>query len=134
MFVAAEKLEKTIRQGGEVDATTLKAFSVVVGNQVGAIRSAMENVTAGKESIEESHLDFDPEAASAAIERLRILLESSDGNAAEAFLPLERMLAGTVDTSRLDALNTTIAEFDFEAALKELEKIAESFGTIHVTV
>ena len=75
VFVAAEKLEKTIRQGDEVDATALEAFSVVVGNQVGAIRSAMEDVMAGKESIEASHLDFDAEAASAAIGRLRVLLE-----------------------------------------------------------
>ena len=50
------------------------------------------------------------------------------------FCALERILAGTVDTSRLDALNTTIAEFDFEQALIELEKIAESIGTMHATV
>jgi hypothetical protein len=44
---------------------------------------------------------------------------------AEAFLAVERLLAGTIAKSHLDALNTTISEFDFEAALKSLDAIAE---------
>ena len=134
VFLAAEKLEKTIRHSDQVDATALETFSVVVGNQVGAIRLAMEGVMAEGGSIEESHLDFDNEAAAAAIGRLRVLLESSDGNAAEAFPVVKRILAGMVDKSRLDTLNTTIGEFDFEAALIDLEEIAESIGRMHATV
>ena len=38
---------------------------------------------------------------------------------------VERMLAGTVARSRLDALNTAIDEFDFETALSSLDAIAE---------
>jgi len=57
--------------------------------------------------------------------RLRVLLESSDGDAAEAFLAVERMLAGMIARSHLDALTTTIGEFDFETARKSLDGIAE---------
>ena len=76
-------------------------------------------------SIEESHEDFDAEVASATIGRLRVLLESSDGEAAEGFLAVERILAGLVAKSRLDAVGKAIGEFDFETALAELDKIAE---------
>ncbi len=82
-------------------------------------------------TIEESHEHFDPEAVSAAIGRLRVLLESSDGDAVEAFLAVERMLAGTIAKSRLDSLSTTIGEFDFETALKSLDAIAEDVYEKH---
>jgi hypothetical protein len=60
-----------------------------------------------------------------AIRRLRDLLESSDGDATEAFLAVEKTIAGTVARSRLDSLSTAISEFDFETALKSLEAITE---------
>ncbi len=124
VLVAAEKLEKAIRQGDGVDAAALHGFSVVVGRQVEAIRRAMEGVLADKPA-EEGVAEFDAEAASAAIARLRTLLVSFDGGAAEAFPAVERTLAGTVAKSRLDAVGTAIGEFDFETALAELDKIAE---------
>ena len=125
VFVAAEKLEKAIRQGDGVDAAALDEFSMVVGNQVDAIRRAMEEVVPDKPSSEESPEDFDAEGASAAIGRLRVLLESSDGEAAEAFLAVERILAGSVAKSQLDALSGAINDFDFEVALTKLDEIAE---------
>ena len=76
--------------------------------------------------ISESHADFNAEAASSAIARLRVLLESCDGDAAEAFLAVQKSLAGIIATSQLDALYTTINEFDFETALIKLEELAES--------
>ena len=35
------------------------------------------------------------------------------------------ILEGTLERSRLDVLSTTISDFDFEAALIKLDKIAE---------
>jgi HPt (histidine-containing phosphotransfer) domain-containing protein len=125
VFVAAEKLEKAIRQRDGVDAAALDEFSMVVGHQVDAIRQAMEEVMPDKPSIEESHEDFDAEGASAAIGRLRVLLESSDGEAAEAFQAVERILAGSVAKSQLDPLSGAIDDFDFEVALTKLDEIAE---------
>jgi two-component system, sensor histidine kinase and response regulator len=125
VFVAAEKLEKAIRQGDEVEPAQVEEFSAVLSHQVGAIRHAMQEFLPDQQPIEERLTDFDGEAASASIARLRDLLVSCDGDAAEAFLAVEKTLAGTVARSRLDALNATISEFDFEAALTELDQIAE---------
>jgi two-component system, sensor histidine kinase and response regulator len=124
VFAAAEKLEKTIRQGDRVDATLLQEFSVVVNHQVQAIRQALQEVVPDQRA-EQSGAEFDAEAASAAIGRLRALLESCDGDAAEAFVIVERVLSATATKSCLDALGTAIGEFDFETALSELDKIAE---------
>jgi hypothetical protein len=66
--------------------------------------------------------------ASAAIARLRALLESSDGDAAESFVALERALAGVCDKSRLSALSAAISEFDFAGARKKLDEIAKEYG------
>ncbi len=124
VFAAAEKLERIIRHGGEVDAAALGEFSEVLGRQVGNIRQAMEDSVPDQRA-EQSGAEFDAEAASVAIARLRALLVSCDGDAPDAFLAVERMLAGTVAKSRLDALNSTISEFDFEAALTNLDEIAD---------
>jgi HPt (histidine-containing phosphotransfer) domain-containing protein len=117
VFSVAERLEKAIRHGGGVDVALMEEFSVTIRRQVGAIHRALPE----EETIEEGFDDFDTEAASAAIGRLRVLLEANDGEAADAFLAMEKIFA----RSRLDALGTSIGEFDFERALAELDKIAE---------
>ena len=125
VFAAAERIERAIRHGDGVEAALLEEFSLVLSHQVQAIRQALQEVMPDQRSIEESHEDFDAEVASATIGRLRVLLESSDGEAAEGFLAVERILAGLVAKSRLDAVGKAIGEFDFETALAELDKIAE---------
>jgi PAS domain S-box-containing protein len=132
VFVAAEKLEKAIRHGDEVDAALFEEFAEVVSHQVQAIRHALQEVPPDRPPIGEGHEAFNVEAASAAVGRLRVLLESSDGDAAEAFLDVERLLAGAVAKSRLEALNTSISEFDFEAALTVLGEIAEGAYVLEV--
>jgi hypothetical protein len=64
----------------------------------------------------------------AAIARLRALLESSDGDAAESFVELEGTLAGVCDKPRLAALSAAISEFDFVGARKTLDEIAKEYG------
>ena len=61
-----------------------------------------------------------------AIARLRVLLESCDGNATEAFPSVQKSLSGIVASSQLDALYTSINEFDFDTALTKLDELAES--------
>jgi two-component system, sensor histidine kinase and response regulator len=121
---AAGKLEKALRHGDALEPALFEEFTEVLNHQVQAIRKTLQGMP-DQPSIEESHEDFNPEAASVAIRRLRNLLESSDGDATEAFLAVEQTLAGTVARSRLDALSTAISEFDFETALKSLEAITE---------
>jgi HPt (histidine-containing phosphotransfer) domain-containing protein len=129
VFSVAEKLEKAIRREGVVDAALMEEFSAVIDRQVGAIRQAMEEVKgmmAEQTAAEAGNTEFDAEATAASIARLKTLLEACDGEAAEAYLEVERALAGTVARPHLDALNVAINEFDFEAAIAELDKVAET--------
>jgi hypothetical protein len=71
---------------------------------------------------------FDVRAAAGAIAHLRALLESSDGDAPEAFLALEGALAGSFDTPLLEALGTAVSEFDFAGALLRLGELAQEYG------
>ena len=130
VFVAAEKLEKTIRHGDAVDAALLEEFAKVLSRQVQSIRQAIQVPIPEQSASSESRADFNAQAASSAIARLRVLLESSDGNATEAFSAVQKSLVGIVASSQLDALYTTISEFDFEKALKKLEEIVESMAVI----
>ena len=68
---------------------------------------------------------FDAPAASEAIAHLRTLLESCDGNATDACVALEAILATNCDKTRLRALSAAISEFDFDGALLNLDRIAE---------
>jgi two-component system, sensor histidine kinase and response regulator len=129
VFAVAEKLEKAIRHGDAgdgADAALLEEFAKVLSRQVQAIRQAIHVPIPEESASTESRADFNAEAASSAIARLRDLLESCDGNATESFSAVQKSLAGIVATSQLDALYTSINEFDFEKALIKLEELAES--------
>ena len=128
VFAAAEKLEGAIRGAGAVEPALLEEFAVVLSRQVQAIRQAMREVTAGQPADKAKVEEFDALAASAAIAHLRALLESSDGDAADAFLAVKNVLEGTLERSRLDVLSTAISDFDFEEALLKLDEIAEICG------
>ncbi len=123
MQSAAQKLEKAIREGQD-SAPALGEFASLMGTQVNAIERALRD-SAVAQPVEASTAPFSEEAAVAAISRLRTLLEASDGDAEEAFRSLHAALAGAVETPQLDALNASINDFDFEAALVKLDEIAE---------
>jgi two-component system, sensor histidine kinase and response regulator len=126
VFTAAEQLERTIRQGNKLDTASLEEFAGLMSRQVQSIRWAMQTIAPDQPSREEDRADFDANEASAAIARLTVLLESCDGDAAEAFLAVERALAGKVARQPLDALGTAISEFDFEVALLKLNELAQA--------
>jgi CheY-like chemotaxis protein len=126
IFATAEKLERAIR---EVDASVsalVQEFAQALSHQVQAIQAAMCDVVPDRAA--KNSRRFDGKAASAAIAHLRALLESSDGDATDAFLALESALAGTLDEPRLQALSTAISEFDFDGALSKLDEIAKECG------
>ncbi|MGC1299736.1 MAG: PAS domain S-box protein [Alloacidobacterium sp.] len=125
VFAAAEKLERAIRHADAVEPELLEEFTLVLGRQVQAIRQAMREVTPNQPADEERGKSFDARTAFAAIARLRALLESSDGDAADAFLAVQNILEGTLERSQLDVLSRAISEFDFDAALLKLDEIAE---------
>ena len=91
-------------------------------------KPAMSDVMPDRVAPEGSSPRFDARAVSAAIARLRTLIESCDGDAAESFVALEGTLAGICDKPRLSALSAAINEFDFDGARKKLEEIAKEYG------
>jgi signal transduction histidine kinase/DNA-binding response OmpR family regulator/HPt (histidine-containing phosphotransfer) domain-containing protein len=121
---AAQKLEKTIREGHDSVPAVLDEFAALLGSQVRTIEQAL-NASAPAKSAEARLSPFSGEAASEAIARLRVLLEASDGDTEEAFRSVRDAVAGVVDETQLDALNASISDFNFEAALVELDKIGE---------
>jgi len=128
VFAAAERLEQSIREVDSSVPALAGEFALSLRRQVQAIQLAMRDVMPDRPEEGERSLGFDARAASAAIARLRALLESSDGEAAEAFLALEDALAGTMDKARLCALTAAISEFNFDGALLKLDEIAMECG------
>ena len=129
VLAAAEKLERAIRTEGADRLRLFEEFRLVLERQAQAVRSAIFEVGASQPAKWRKSETFDAQSATTAIARLRALLEASDGDAAEAFLTVENILAGTLDKSRLDALGTAISEFDFEGALVKLNEITREYGT-----
>ncbi|HTV09033.1 MAG TPA: hypothetical protein VMD97_08340, partial [Candidatus Aquilonibacter sp.] len=56
--------------------------------------------------------------------RLRHLLKESDGAAEEAFDDLRKALGGNAKPESLNALASSIRDFDFDGALAKLDEIA----------
>jgi two-component system sensor histidine kinase/response regulator len=125
IFAAAERLELAIREEDIALPGLVEEFILVSSRQVEAIQKAMREVTFNGPMQGETRVVFDALAASEAIAHLRSLLESSDGNAADACIALEAILATNCDKTRLHALSAAISEFDFEGALLNLDRIAK---------
>jgi two-component system sensor histidine kinase/response regulator len=128
VFTAAGKLERAIREGDAVVPAVLGEFTQVLSRQIQSISQAISDVTPAQPVRDKKDVSFDAQAALASLARLRGLLESSDGDAAESFLAVENILEGTLDISRLDALRAAINQFDFEGALVKLNEIAKEYG------
>ena len=124
---AAHKLERAIREVDAVAPALLEEFTRVLKRQVQAIRLAVREVAPEQSAEKGRSTDFDAGAASAAIAHLRALLESSDGDAHEAFLAFASVLPADLERSRLDGLSAAVSEFDFEGALLKLDEIAEEY-------
>jgi HPt (histidine-containing phosphotransfer) domain-containing protein len=128
VFPVVEKLEKAIRERNAEVQARVEEFARVLSRQVQAIQQAMCDVIPDSTTESKRSEGFDVRAAAGAIAHLRALLESSDGDAPEAFLALERALAGTLDKPILHALSAAISEFDFAGALVKLAEISKEYG------
>jgi len=127
---AAEKLERALRVVDSGVPALAEEFILVVNRQIQAIQRAMgDDKTEFPRESRESPA-FDAQAIVTAIAYLRALLESSDADAAEAFLALESTLQGICDQPRLAAIHAAISEFDFDAARMKLDEITKEYGEI----
>jgi PAS domain S-box-containing protein len=125
---AAEKLERAIREMDSAIPSLAEEFTLVVSRQVQAIQHAMGDVLRDLPAERGNSPGFDARAVSTAIVHLRALIDSSDGESAEAFVALEGALAGLCDNARLSALGAAINEFDFDGARRTLDEIAKELG------
>jgi two-component system sensor histidine kinase/response regulator len=122
VHAAAQKLEKAIRDTQDATPALLDQFAITVRVHVAAINEALK-VSAPDEPALPAQ-PFDPERATEAVSRLRALLEASDADAQDAFHDLQVAVGSAVEKSRLDELNDTINNFEFEQALAKLDEIA----------
>ena len=123
----AEKVEQAIQQGDADVAELVEQFAQTLRTQIHAIRQAMPDVTRELPA-RSRRQSFNARAASAAIAHLRTLLESNDGDAADAFLPVQEAVEGMCDGPRLTVLRAAINQFDFDTALSGLNELAQECG------
>jgi signal transduction histidine kinase/CheY-like chemotaxis protein/HPt (histidine-containing phosphotransfer) domain-containing protein/CHASE3 domain sensor protein len=121
---AAEKIERAIRDKDGAAPTMIKDFESTLNPMVHSIQRQLAE-TAPAPPPAPSPAAFDPQAASAAIDRLRNLIEANDGGASDALPPIENALAGVVDKQLIDKLRDALNDFDFDGALANLAEIAK---------
>jgi HPt (histidine-containing phosphotransfer) domain-containing protein len=123
VHTAAEKVEKAIRDADPSVPVLLKQFASLIAPQVQAIVEGLRGTVPATPD-GDTQAPFDPEAASAALAKLRALLEASDADAEEAFSKVRAAVGGQVEGAQIAALGASISEFDFEGALAKLDEIA----------
>ncbi len=124
---AAETIEKAIRHQDPAVSTLLAEFDSLLRAQVQGIAEALAK-TESAPSPPNIHAKFDSVAATAALNNLRRLLEASDGDAEDAFLLLQGAIGDQVPPHLISALGNAIHDFEFEAALTNLDELANGLG------
>jgi len=117
---AAAKTEAAIKHGHGIDAS-LSALAAVLIGTVEAIRTALPEPT----SINGGGGSSDPSAVVEPLTRLRRLLESDDGEAADFIIDARPDLSGVLTGTELETLSELVGDFNFEAALNCLSSIAD---------
>jgi hypothetical protein len=112
---------ETFIKTGQPEEPALKKLSLALDQLVGAIRTALPEETGG--SGLEGALD-DPAVVQEPLARLKQLLESDDGEAADFIVDSRSRLAGVLTPAEIKTLTERVGNFDFEAALKCLSGIA----------
>ena len=117
---AAAKAEVAIRTGQGIDLA-LTSLSGDVGRVVQAIRAALPEAGSANG---DGTASADPAAAVEPLRRLKRLLESDDGEAADFIIDAKSRLAGVLTPAEVKTLTDQVGDFDFDAALKCLSGIA----------
>jgi signal transduction histidine kinase/DNA-binding response OmpR family regulator/HPt (histidine-containing phosphotransfer) domain-containing protein len=120
---AAAKVESAVRAGEEGACQHIAELSSVLQPQVERIRAALGTPVRTAAAIAPHGAPFNGPMASDSVSRLLSLIETNDGDAADAIQDVTDALAGKVDASRLDALRDCISDFDFDGARAKLSQI-----------
>jgi CheY-like chemotaxis protein len=113
---AAAAAEKAVRGSDSSVTAQLRELESAVEGQVRAIRNTLGG-TASQATVAGV---YDADKASAAISRLKSLIEANDGDAAEAVDAVTEILAGHPDAKLLTELRAAVDEFDFDGAMEKL--------------
>jgi len=119
---AAASVEQQIHNGGGSALGLTQELEAALGRAVQTIRRELLRTSPATGAIA-SPRESDPQAAAAAITRLRGLIEANDGDAVDAFPAAESALGGIADQSGIDALRSALEDFDFDRARSKLEEI-----------
>ena len=118
---AAARAETAIKTGQGID-TALTCLFVDLGGVVQAIRTSLpeEALTNGSGAAPR-----DPTMVAEPLTRLKQLLESDDGEAADFMIDAKSDLAGVLTATEIETLSELVGDFNFDAALKCLSAIAD---------
>ena len=118
---AAAKAESAIKTGQGIDAA-LTSLSLVLVAVVDAIGVALpDEVRTNGGGLASA----DPASVVEPLARLKNLLESDDGEAAEFIIDARPTLSGVLTGTEIETLSELVGDFNFEAALKCLSGIAD---------
>jgi CheY-like chemotaxis protein len=116
----AAAVERAIRESVASVPSLLTTLDSALISQVQAIRSALISTTVPTAPPAE----FNATAAATAMARLKLLLETNDGDSADQVENVAEAVRGRVDEQCISALRSAVADFDFERAAVELKAIA----------
>ncbi|MBK5198142.1 MAG: response regulator [Methyloceanibacter sp.] len=116
----AAEAETAIKTGYRVPET-LQSLSLALDPVLASIRTALPDGTAGNGSGAPSG---DPAAVLEPLARLKQLLETDDGEAADFIVDAKSSLSGVLTPAEIKTLTERVGNFDFEAALRCLSGIA----------
>ncbi len=117
---AAAKAETAIKMGQGID-TALTFLSARLGAALGAIHAALPQETATNGG----GVSRDPATVVEPLTRLKRLLESDDGEAADFMIDARSQLAGVLTSAEIETLSELVGDFNFESALKCLSSISD---------
>lgn len=117
----AEEVETAIKTRQSVDEA-LESLSRSLVAVVEAICAALPDNIAADGAV---HTSADRAAVAALLTRLKHLLESDDGEAAEFIVDAQSSLSDALTGAEIESLSVLVGNFDFEAALKCLSRIVD---------
>jgi HPt (histidine-containing phosphotransfer) domain-containing protein len=118
---AAARTETAIRMGQGIDAA-LSSLLIDLGAAVGAIRAALPQEAPTNGGGGSSR---DPRTVVEPLTRLKRLLETDDGEAADFMIDVRSQLAGVLTAAEIETLSELVGDFNFESALKCLSSITD---------
>jgi len=121
---AAERIEHGIRANDQAVSSLLPEFGAALSGMADRIGRALRDTEPAAPPAE-CPRKFDAKVVAEALSRVKSLIEASDGDAVNALADVESAVGVVVEKADLDAIRSSLDEFDFETALTRLTEIGE---------